>query len=238
MRISRAYNLTQQNERRIGEVVFFQDRIERNIFAVMSELAIRHIEYDSFTDHGPVGIVRQEDELCAWIDEFFDKPRTGDAIDFNFLAGDPFHKLDSCFVAAWFWYAVVAAVLYGAHQIFTRLAAERIGEGLGGFVVEASAALSILIYLAFLWLSGRWSQKFSMLGFNYSLLTGICVGAGTIAFFLLFQKGGPLSSVPAILAGGAAIMAVAGIMFFREAPSWQRILGVAFAIIGLFLLRK
>ena len=36
-------------------------------------------------------------------------------------------------MATWFWYAVVAAVLYGAHQIFTRLAADRIGEGLGGF---------------------------------------------------------------------------------------------------------
>jgi len=47
-------------------------------------------------------------------------------------------------MAVWFWYAVLAALLYGAHQIFTRLAAEQIGEGLGGFVVEASAALSIL----------------------------------------------------------------------------------------------
>ena len=129
-------------------------------------------------------------------------------------------------------------MLYGAHQIFTRLAAERIGEGLGGFVVEASAALSILIYLGVLWLSGRWNQKFSAAGFNYSLLTGICVGAGTIAFFLLFQKGGPLSSVPAILAGGAAIMAIAGILFFHETLSWQRLLGVVLAIVGLFLLRK
>jgi bacterial/archaeal transporter family protein len=141
-------------------------------------------------------------------------------------------------MSPWISYAVIAAVLYGAHQIFTRLAAERIGDGLGGFVVEASAALSILLYLAFLWLGGRWNQKFSMLGFNYSLLTGICVGAGTIAFFLLFQKGGPLSAVPAILAGGAAIMAMAGILFFHEAPSGQRLAGVAFAIIGLFLLRK
>ena len=141
-------------------------------------------------------------------------------------------------MAAWFWYAVVAAVLYGAHQIFTRMAAERIGEGLGGLVVEASAALSILIYLAILGFSGRWNQKFSAAGFNYSLLTGICVGAGTIAFFVLFQKGGPLSSVPAILAGGAAIMAIAGILFFRESPSWERIVGIAFAMIGLFLLRK
>jgi transporter family protein len=141
-------------------------------------------------------------------------------------------------VAAWFWYAVIAAVLYGAHQIFTRLAADHIGEGLGGFVVEASAALSILIYLAILWFAGRWNQKFTGTGLNYSLLTGVCVGAGTIAFFLLFQKGGPLSAVPAILAGGAAIMAIVGVLFFHETPSWQRLLGVAFAIVGLFLLRR
>jgi hypothetical protein len=53
-------------------------------------------------------------------------------------------------VAAWFWYAVVAAVLSGAHQIFTRLPSERIDDDLGGFVVEASAAMFILLYLAFL----------------------------------------------------------------------------------------
>src|SRR5438270_7471646 len=126
-------------------------------------------------------------------------------------------------MSSWFWYAVVAAVLYGAHQIFTRLAAERIGDGLGGFIVEASAALSILIYLAVLWFGGRWNQKFSGAGFNYSLLTGICVGAGTIAFFLLFQKGGPLSAVPAILAGGPAISALAGLLLFHYAPSCPRL---------------
>jgi len=139
---------------------------------------------------------------------------------------------------AWFWYAIIAAVLYGAHQIFTRMAADHIGEGLGGFIVEATAALSILLYLVFVSLLSRWNQQSSAQGIFYSVLTGICVGAGTIAFFLLFQKGGPLSSVPAILAGGAAIMAIAGILLFREALSWQRIIGIVFAIIGLFLLRK
>lgn len=138
----------------------------------------------------------------------------------------------------WCWYAVIAAVLYGAHQIFTRLASEHIGDGIGGFVVEATAALTILLYLAFLWLTNRWEQKFSSVGFNYSVLTGICVGVGTIAFFLLFQRGGPLSSVPAILAGGAAIMAIAGILFFKEPMSWQRVAGVVLAITGLFLLRR
>jgi len=72
----------------------------------------------------------------------------------------------------------------------------------------------------------------------YSVLTGVCVGAGTIAFFLLFQKGGPLSAVPMVLAGGAALMAVAGIAFFKEPAAWPRLLGIVLSVAGLFLLRS
>jgi len=141
-------------------------------------------------------------------------------------------------MSAWFWYAVVAAILYGAHQIFTKLASDRISDGLGGFVVEATAAITILLYLAYLRFSGRWSQTASAAGINYSILTGLCVGAGTIAFFLLFQKGGPLSAVPAILAVGAAMMALAGMIFFKESASALRLLGVVLSIAGLLLLRR
>jgi transporter family protein len=91
----------------------------------------------------------------------------------------------------WFLYAVGAALLYGAHQIFTKLASDRISDGLGGFVVEASAALTILLYLAYLKFFATWNQTWSLPGFGYSVITGICVGVGTIFFFLLFQKGGP-----------------------------------------------
>lgn len=137
----------------------------------------------------------------------------------------------------WFYYAVGAAVLYGAHQIFTKLAADRISDGLGGFVVEATAALTILGYLMWLRLAGAWNQTSSGPGVFYSVLTGICVGVGTLFFFLLFQKGGPLSSVPMILAGGAALMAVTGILFFKEPAAPLRLLGIALALVGLFLLR-
>src|SRR5207247_7923220 len=140
-------------------------------------------------------------------------------------------------MTSWFWYAVGAAVLYGLHQIFTKLASARISEGLGGFVVEASAALTILIYLGYLRFSGMWTQTSSAPGVFYSVVTGICVGAGTILFFLLFQKGGPLSAVPMVLAGGAALMAIVGIAFFKEPASWQNLLGIVFSIAGLFLLR-
>lgn len=138
----------------------------------------------------------------------------------------------------WFWYAVGAAVLYGLHQVFTKLASTSISDGLGGFVVEGSAALTIVVYLGWLWFSGHWNQKADAAGFGWSVVTGICVGVGTILFFLLFQKGGPLSAVPMVLAGGAAIMAVAGVMFFKEPLSVARVAGIAMALGGLYLLKK
>lgn len=141
------------------------------------------------------------------------------------------------YMGNWFFYAIGAAILYGAHQIFTKLASDRISDGLGGFVVEASAAATILIYLAYLRWFGTWNQTGSAAGVYFSIVTGLCVGIGTIFFFLLFQKGGPLSSVPMILAGGAAIMAIAGILFFKEPASLTRLLGIALALTGLFLLR-
>ena len=141
-------------------------------------------------------------------------------------------------MSAWFWYAVGAAVLYGAHQIFTKLAAERISDGLGGFVVEATAALTILLYLAWLRFGGTWNQTSSAPGVFWSVATGICVGVGTIFFFVLFQKGGPLSAVPMVLAGGAALMAAAGILFFKEPVTVTRLAGIALALAGLFLLRS
>jgi len=138
---------------------------------------------------------------------------------------------------AWFSYAVWAAVLYGLHQIFTKLAADKIGDGLGGFVVEATAAMTIFLYLVWLRFGGTWNQTSSAPGVLYSVLTGICVGVGTVVFFLLFQKGGPLSAVPMVLAGGAALMAIVGILFFKESASVPRLLGIVMALGGLYLLR-
>jgi bacterial/archaeal transporter family protein len=140
-------------------------------------------------------------------------------------------------VSEWFKYAIAAALLYGLHQVFTKMAADKIGEGIGGLVVECTAAVSIAIYVLALWAMGK-QQVASAGGVWYSVLTGICVGLGTIAFFLLFQKGGPLSVVPGILAAGMALMAIASFTIFREPLSMTRLLGVLFSVLGLVLLRK
>jgi transporter family protein len=137
----------------------------------------------------------------------------------------------------WMSYAVGAAVLYGMHQVFTKMASSGMGDGIGGFIVEATAAATIGLYLLWLKVGGRWDQPVSGHGILYSVLTGVCVGVGTLFFFLLFQKGGPLSAVPMILAGGAALMAIAGFVFFKEPMYAPRLLGIVLSLVGLYLLK-
>ncbi len=141
-------------------------------------------------------------------------------------------------MSLWFPYAVVAALLYGLHQVFTKLAANRIAAGLGGLVLEATATLTILVYIVFLQIGTGRSQSFSRAGIWWSSMAGLCVGVGTIAFFLLFQRGGPLSAVPGILAGGVALVAVVGLLGFHEQLSATRLAGVVLSVAGLWLLRK
>jgi bacterial/archaeal transporter family protein len=138
----------------------------------------------------------------------------------------------------WFGYAIGAAILYGLHQVFTKLASAGASDGLGGFLVEATAAATIGLYLAYLRFAGPWNQHINTAGVIYSITTGICVGAGTVLFFLLFQAGGPLSAVPGVLAVGAAIMVAAGVVVFHETFSWERALGVALSIVAILLLRR
>jgi transporter family protein len=137
----------------------------------------------------------------------------------------------------WFGYAIGAALLYGLHQIFTKLSAQGISDGLGALVVEGSAVLTIAVYLLGTFLTSGWTQTWTASGIAYGVLTGICVGAGTVLFFVLFQAGGPLSAVPAILAGGAAIMVVAGVLGFGERLTTRHALGVIVSLVGLYLVR-
>jgi bacterial/archaeal transporter family protein len=140
-------------------------------------------------------------------------------------------------MAGWFGYAIGAAVLYGLHQVFTKLSSEGMSDGLGGLVVEATAVLTIAAYLAWLYGTGRWNQHWTPMGLFYGALTGICVGAGTVLFFVLFQRGGPLSAVPAVLAGGAALMAAAGIVGFGEHVTARHAIGIVLSLVGLYLVR-
>ena len=94
-------------------------------------------------------------------------------------------------MTTWFWLAVGAAVLYGLHQVFTKFASTSISDGLGGFVVEGSAALTILVYLGWFHLSNPFPVSFPLpiigalpVSASLALLGGLL--AGLLYALLLF----------------------------------------------------
>ena len=62
---------------------------------MMPEFAVRNVEDGATLDFCPLSIVPQENKLRGGIDKILDEPRSGDSIYFNFLASNPFHKLES-----------------------------------------------------------------------------------------------------------------------------------------------
>src|ERR1044071_4706967 len=94
MRIGCANDFAEEEKRWAGQAVFFQDRIERNVFAVVTEFAIRNVENDRIRDLGPIGAMGEENKFRLAVDEVTDQPGTGDTVDFDFFASNPFHQSD------------------------------------------------------------------------------------------------------------------------------------------------
>lgn len=141
--------------------------------------------------------------------------------------------------AGWFPLALVAAILYGLHNVFTRLASGKIDDYLGGLVLESTATLGIALYILYLYGREATTLEWTRSGIGYSMLAGICVGLGTVLFFVLFRIGAPLSTAgPIVLAGGIALMSVAGCLLFKEPFNVYKALGLAFTLAGTVLLKS
>ena len=56
MRIGRADDLTEKDQGRVSEVVFLQNGVERNVFAVVTKLAIWDVEDNALSDPRPVSV--------------------------------------------------------------------------------------------------------------------------------------------------------------------------------------
>jgi len=138
----------------------------------------------------------------------------------------------------WFIAALVAALAYGLHNIFTKIAAGHVSDALGGFILEITASLCILSYIVFLVFNHE-SFNVNSRGVIFSIFAGICVGVGTVLYFYIFSHGGELSIAgPLVISGGVMLMAIAGIIFFKEKISFIKIAGIVSCIIGLYLLKS
>ena len=135
----------------------------------------------------------------------------------------------------WVFPALVAGGFIATHYLFLRAASGRLGDALGALVLEGTAALGIA---AFWLVRGRFSTlPTTRLGVVYAGLSGLAISGATILIFAALRKGGPVSSTGTlVLGGGVALSSLAAPLFFSEAMSGRRVLGVGLGLVAILIL--
>jgi len=142
-------------------------------------------------------------------------------------------------MARWQILATVVAVMFGAHNLFVKRAAGRLPDAWGAFILEAVAAVAVLVYLGVLALSGRMPAWPGDSGAVILVAVGgLFIAAGSVLYFWVFRIGAPLSqAVPWVLTGWVVVVVILGLVFEREALAWRHGAGFLSAALAIWLLR-
>jgi uncharacterized membrane protein len=134
----------------------------------------------------------------------------------------------------WSLAAFVAAAFIALHYLTLRAASGRIGDAFGAFCLEGSAALGLLVILYF-----RRGHELAATttGLAWACVSGLCISGATTLLFAALRLGGPVSATGTIvLGGGVALSALVAPLFFHEAFTLRRVLGVSLGIAAMIVL--
>lgn len=135
----------------------------------------------------------------------------------------------------WMYAALAGSLFVGAHYTLLRAASGKIGDTLGAFVLEGTAALGILI--AYFVLPKAAPVETTRGGVLFSVASGLCISAVSMLLFFALRKGGPVASTGTIvLGGGVTFAAMLAPVFFGEPFTPRRALGVLLGIGAIVVL--
>jgi drug/metabolite transporter (DMT)-like permease len=128
-----------------------------------------------------------------------------------------------------------AACLIAAHYLLLRASSGRVGDSLGALVLEATASVGILLAYA---LGPRGDRvPTTGWGLGYAALSGICISGASILLFFTLRRGGPVATTGTlVLGGGVTLSALFAPLFFSEAFTVRRAVGVALGVAALVVL--
>lgn len=136
----------------------------------------------------------------------------------------------------WLVFVFFNATFTALMDFFTKLSSGKIHEGLGGILVNTFAVIPVLLFTLFSKLAGEGINS-SKMGIIYSSLAGLAIGVGTVFMFKMYSAGANLSlAVPLMRVILIIIATLLGIFVLKEGFSLKFFLGLALALIGIYLL--
>jgi len=138
----------------------------------------------------------------------------------------------------WFILSILVGLAGGTYTVFTKLAAGKIPDAVGGFWLEVAAILGIASYL--IW--GRqpvWGAEVTRSGLVYAIIGGLCVSFASVLNFTIYRHHGELSAAgPITLLGTLLVTAAFGVIFLGESLTLAKGSGLILAIAAIWLLSR
>ena len=144
---------------------------------------------------------------------------------------------------------LLAAVtlLYAGYNLLVKLSGTHVPASatttvLATICLQVAALATSALFLGFLAAQGGHAFALSPKAYVWAALAGVCIGAAEIGYFYLFGGIGldrPMRAglaIPVIVAGTAALAAIASAVVFGEAFGWRQWAGTALVAAGVVLI--
>ncbi len=136
----------------------------------------------------------------------------------------------------WLGYALIAAVLNSLMDFFVKLSSNKISDSLGGVLLTAAAAVTMLFPVLISKYRGE-AMLVTREGVFFTLLAGVSVGLATFFIFKMFSTRVELSvAIPTLRVAIILCAMILGILFFHEKMSLRLFFGVLCALSGVYLI--
>lgn len=136
--------------------------------------------------------------------------------------------------ALWFYWALGSAVFAAFTAIFAKIGIQGVDSDLATLI---RTAIILLVLFAFVRLTGKWQNPFSLSGHTWLFLTlsALATGASWVCYFRALQLGNA-SQVAPIDKFSIVLVAVFACAFLGERPSIREWIGIACIAGGVLIL--
>ena len=135
---------------------------------------------------------------------------------------------------SWFYWAILSAVFAALTAIFAKVGIQGVDSDLATLI---RTVIIIVVLSAFVWLTGKWSNPFTLSSKTWIFLSlsGLATGASWVCYFRALQIG-EASKVAPVDKLSLVLVAVFAFAFLGERPSLREWTGIAMVAGGVLVL--
>ncbi len=133
---------------------------------------------------------------------------------------------------AWLVYTLTTVALWGVWGFESKILVDRTSPYTGQVLFTAGLVVPVIFVLMS---PNRFAGRRRKLGFFFAFLTGLLGGSGNVAFFLALEKG--IASVIVPLTSLSPLVTVlVGVLVLKEKMRWFQYIGLALALVAIYML--